>query len=1072
MADKPLQSLTIQGLSDTYVNTPLSTAPIFDNTIAYAVGDYVFYNRKLYKFTSAHMAGEWNSNDVVEITIGDELKNKINIPNTVAEKTAICEMLGAVDESTFNTLDLEVNGELIQDVEIPTVTGYTLDSTFGTVREGGTRRIVTEFIPIEEVESVTIVCTDANHSSRYDQGYWIFEYSEPIDDASVFLGVHDTGSWYWTDTNATITTNKLQFNGKYIRLCFMSTLEVTVTEHYNNKFVGGLKQRTTALETDSLIKESRIDKLETSIDKYVGKVLNIAYSYIYLAPPNTLEHFITACILGFDAIKCDLQLTSDNKLICCHDAGFTLDSNNKIIDYDSSNNTLINTLTEAQCLALKYAQAPYDMGHEASPATLDGFLEACKQYNKIPFITIRDANVIEALFASLDKYNMRGAAIINCLNSISTLQVVRNTDSSIYLNHVLTKDTILTNEIVDQCVALKRCSISLFTANGDSGNSAYTSSANAIAYAKSLGILIQDAQVQNMDKYLSRVRDGIDGLQLIRAFLPYEDLQFSFKIVKSGNSFSINGIFKWTTPYTATITSSNSEITISDIYLNGSTRTFADGIMPLWLNIMPYNLIVKSESGQNANITWSNNAFHLVADDITIDDTYIITVALGENASNKDINDIQVNSTSILSNGIANIPIATLSAPGVVMVDEGNGISISDSSHKLCINYARDAQVKAGTNSYCPITPAKQDKSVFYGLAKAAGDTTQSASSNEVGTYTDDAKSAIQNMLDVPSNDDVVTDVQVNGTSVLGQDGVANVPIMTSLTEGIAKLGNGLTINSSNQLTINKALDASIKSGANEYLPIVPVKQHISVFYGLAKAAGDTTQSASDNAVGTYTDEAKTAIQTMLDVPSNSDLTDYVKNTDYATSEKAGIIKASSTFGVQVQSGTYADYLRTYPASPENIKDANSSNDCTYRPITPVRQHHSVFYGLAKAAGDSTQAASSNTVGNYTDDAKAAIKAMLGVTDSTQTIAVSGTTPTITALANARYICGEVSTLTITPPGAGICEVVFTSGSTPTVLTATGVTFPDWFDSTGLEADTTYEISISDGRGVVALWAS
>ena len=75
MAEKPLQSLTIQGLSGTYVNTPLSTAPVFNNTTTYVIGDYVFYNRKLYKFIANHAAGDWNSEHVIEITIGNELKN-------------------------------------------------------------------------------------------------------------------------------------------------------------------------------------------------------------------------------------------------------------------------------------------------------------------------------------------------------------------------------------------------------------------------------------------------------------------------------------------------------------------------------------------------------------------------------------------------------------------------------------------------------------------------------------------------------------------------------------------------------------------------------------------------------------------------------------------------------------------------------------------------------------------------------------------------------------------------------------------------------------------------------------
>ena len=197
----------------------------------------------------------------------------------------------------------------------------------------------------------------------------------------------------------------------------------------------------------------------------------------------------------------------------------------------------------------------------------------------------------------------------------------------------------------------------------------------------------------------------------------------------------------------------------------------------------------------------------------------------------------------------------------------------------------------------------------------------------------------------------------------------------------------------------------------------------------------------------------------------HQDLSDYVKNTDWATGSEGGISIANESYGIGIDSSHRLIIVK--PTSAQ-IK-AGTAN---YRAVVPSTQHESTFYGLAKAAGDTTQSASSNAVGTYTDTAKASIKAMLGIVDSTQTVVVSGTTPTITALTNTRYICGEVSTLTITPPGAGICEVVFTSGSTPTVLTATGVTFPSWFDPTALEADTTYEISISDGKGVVCTWAS
>lgn len=94
-----------------------------------------------------------------------------------------------------------------------------------------------------------------------------------------------------------------------------------------------------------------------------------------------------------------------------------------------------------------------------------------------------------------------------------------------------------------------------------------------------------------------------------------------------------------------------------------------------------------------------------------------------------------------------------------------------------------------------------------------------------------------------------------------------------------------------------------------------------------------------------------------------------------------------------------------------------------------------------------------------------------------KTETVTGATPSITGVADTRYICGECSTLAITVPATGIIDVTFTSGSTPTVLTVTppsGVTAVKWaggFDPTSLDADTVYEINVMDGEyGVVASW--
>lgn len=106
-----------------------------------------------------------------------------------------------------------------------------------------------------------------------------------------------------------------------------------------------------------------------------------------------------------------------------------------------------------------------------------------------------------------------------------------------------------------------------------------------------------------------------------------------------------------------------------------------------------------------------------------------------------------------------------------------------------------------------------------------------------------------------------------------------------------------------------------------------------------------------------------------------------------------------------------------------------------------------------------------------TENAKSAISSMLNAPET-----VSGTTPTIAAKAGVQYICGEVSTIAITTPASGIVDVIFTSGSTPAVLTVTpptGMTmkWANGFDPTALEANTVYEINIMNGvYGVVASW--
>ena len=96
-----------------------------------------------------------------------------------------------------------------------------------------------------------------------------------------------------------------------------------------------------------------------------------------------------------------------------------------------------------------------------------------------------------------------------------------------------------------------------------------------------------------------------------------------------------------------------------------------------------------------------------------------------------------------------------------------------------------------------------------------------------------------------------------------------------------------------------------------------------------------------------------------------------------------------------------------------------------------------------------------------------------GDSGSMNVTTITGTTPSIVAEENGRYVCGTISTLSFTPCAQGICDIQFQSGSPATVLTVPNtVLFPEWFDATTLEANKVYEISIVDGvYAAVGIWA-
>ena len=273
-----------------------------------------------------------------------------------------------------------------------------------------------------------------------------------------------------------------------------------------------------------------------------------------------------------------------------------------------------------------------------------------------------------------------------------------------------------------------------------------------------------------------------------------------------------------------------------------------------------------------------------------------------------DLRDVQINGTTIRSQGIANIPTMSTSNFGVAKLGMkyNTGITITNAG-ELKISPANITNIQSSPNLIQPLVSYFVPDIAFFGLAKAAGDTTQSQLSTTEHTYTDAAKQAIQKMLGLDgilgdfestavaskayaigetfvyngkryraTAAIAISDVIAPGTNCVLDpiDGhyVRDTDYATADKAGVVKINSGFGIYLyEGQLKIYRPNAEQIKAGNNYTLPITPSQQDVSTFYGLAKAAGDATQSASSNPVGTYTAEAKTAIQNMLGVPVASD---------------------------------------------------------------------------------------------------------------------------------------------------------------------------------------------------------
>ena len=140
--------------------------------------------------------------------------------------------------------------------------------------------------------------------------------------------------------------------------------------------------------------------------------------------------------------------------------------------------------------------------------------------------------------------------------------------------------------------------------------------------------------------------------------------------------------------------------------------------------------------------------------------------------------------------------------------------------------------------------------------------------------------------------------------------------------------------------------------------------------------------------------------------------------------------------------------------------------------LEPPQSREEILLQQILESGGGGGGGSSNAVlytpQSLTDSQKAQARANIGAASEVRE-AVSGTSVNMDPEIGYRYVCGELTALTVdSSPGTGGWSVRVTSGSTATVLTMPNtVVMPDGFE---VEASTVYEINVLDNYALVASW--
>lgn len=369
--------------------------------------------------------------------------------------------------------------------------------------------------------------------------------------------------------------------------------------------------------------------------KFSDQIMNIAYSTLGLAPANTAEHFQIAAHMGFNAIKGDVRITSDNGLVMCHDAGVTLDCDGRITTYDSENEKKFVELKFEDVMRLEYNMNFDTMGHYAKVCDFDTFIRICKENGKVAYVTLRENKipmVVAEVMKVLRKYSMEDECVINSF-TYEVLQEVRKYSDTIPVSNVIDLGIIPGRDVIDCLKSLGNAILTMFLYPAEyypivynrSENPAklWEQAADTTIYACENNIPIHMAQVKEYSDYRQLISSGVQGIQILNPFVPYLRKDVVFKVILCSGEILFENFFSGG-KLSAEVEMKDGVVEIKNITNYGNGYGYDDGLPVLWLNCLPFNLSVSCETNAECSICFKNNM--LLLDTKNIDGTYCVNV--------------------------------------------------------------------------------------------------------------------------------------------------------------------------------------------------------------------------------------------------------------------------------------------------------------------------------------------------------------------------------------------------------------------------------------------------------------